>query len=651
MKDRDAKNIFNKFLITIISWQLSVFNPLFAGDLTDDDNLTAQKEACTGSSVEWNSSLNSCVTTVAAEEAQENSSACASSSNPDECYLSNAEGLSGVEAESDYESSNLEMVGKVIAGAYAAFGFIAGLSGADGVAGRIENKSPPVCMSGRLFQYTSVGWIAGDLFLKYSAKKNFEKLAEEYKDEAENDELKGSEAGSYQAQVRAFEYLKSEQEDVKKQADKRKLLQFAVVAGYTASMGFAIAELWGSSTPCGKNAKKAEPTPAPTPTTPVKPNTAGTTNTNGSSSIMQNVAAKFGPLKDLVGTSKGNLVASGIMLGLNGYLIYHAMNEKSKAEKNIAAIDKVLETYSEYMAGFCPDGRDDVSDPSCYCYNSDGSQNSKRTNSVICQNLFASKNVNYAAQTAKEETTGARQGCVTVTGQFDVDCKCANMKNSAGQNACATVTSLSTNTSGFTSALDVPDAIATANKFTNGASAALASLDSASLSKSAAKNKRLTDKLLGQAKKNKLDVPSPSNLESMVSDRLKAIASSMPASSTLSSFSGIPKSNSASRPSGVDKALEKAKESEVSAAAGALLSSLSNGSGAIGSNVKENNFVWNDSASGSGNANVQTFMDKEYKYKNSDIVNRKDVSLWNVISNRYQTSGVKRLFEDAEDSE
>ena len=195
------------------------------------------------------------------------------------------------------------------------------------------------------------------------------------------------------------------------------------------------------------------------------------------------------------------------MLGLNGYLIYHAMNEKKKAQENIDSLDEVLATYSEYMAGFCPDGRDDVSDPSCYCYNSDGSQNGNRTNSVICQNLFASKNIDYSAQTAKAEESGPRQGCVTVTGQFDVDCKCSKMKNSAGQNACANVTSLTTNTSGFTSALDVPDAVKTANSFTNGASAALASLDAASLSKSAAKNKRLTDKLLNSAKKNKINVP------------------------------------------------------------------------------------------------------------------------------------------------
>ncbi len=651
-----------KVIITFMVCQLAMPQSIFAGDISDDENLLEQQENCTGDSVEWNSELNSCTTKVEAEEAKDQSEACANSDDPDTCYLTNAEGLTGVSAGDNIDSKSIENVGKVVAAAYAAFGLIAFSAGVDGTGYRLKTKKAPACMSGRLFQYTSVAWIAGDYFLKSSAKKKFEEIAEKYEKEAANDELKGTEEGSYQAQVRAFEYLKEEQENVKDQADKRKLLQLAVIAGYTAATGFGAAEMMSMATKCketkGDDAAGDEVDSTPDTDTP-EADTASTSEPDvgsedtpmqpdASAEATQAAESKFGAIKKLVGTSLGNTIAGATMIALNAYLIYHAISEKSKAGDNIKSIEEVLASYSEYMSGYCPDGRDDVTNASCYCYNSDGTQNDNRTSSVICQNLYAANNVDYSAQKELDTTVTARQGCVTVTGQFDIDCKCRNMTNTtSGQNACATVSSLSTSTNGFTSALDIPDAINTANSLTNGTSAALANLNSASLSASAAKNKRFTDKLLDSAKKNKLNIPNSSQLDSMVGTKLRESASTMPTSSS-SSLGGL-SSNSAAMPASVETALEKAKESEVSAAAGALLSSLSNGSGSIGSkSAKSNSFVWNDSASGSG-GKVQTFMEKKYKYKNSDIVNRKDVSLWNVISKRYQTSGIKRLFADEDD--
>ncbi|PJA20243.1 MAG: hypothetical protein COX63_00945 [Candidatus Diapherotrites archaeon CG_4_10_14_0_2_um_filter_31_5] len=50
-------------------------------------------------------------------------------------------------------------------------------------------------------------------------------------------------------------------------------------------------------------------------------------------------------------------------------------------------------------------------------------------------------------------------------------------------------------------------------------------------------------------------------------------------------------------------------------------------------------------------------MEKEYKMDSGDIVNREDIPIWTIISNRYTISGLKRLFdndlsklEDAADS-
>ncbi|CAN0275041.1 unnamed protein product, partial [Chrysoparadoxa australica] len=164
----------------------------------------------------------------------------------------------------------------------------------------------------------------------------------------------------------------------------------------------------------------------------------------------------FGSQVVKAGTSPQLLVASGIMLALTGFLGFQADKEMSRAKDNIAEIDEILKTYSEYMAGFCPDGREDLNSPRCYCYNTDGSKNENRTNSVICQNLFAADDMNYALQNAKSDDLlgGPRQGCITVTGQFDEGCKCRQMKNTTtGQNACAKTPNSALISGGFGSQL------------------------------------------------------------------------------------------------------------------------------------------------------------------------------------------------------
>ena len=39
-------------------------------------------------------------------------------------------------------------------------------------------------------------------------------------------------------------------------------------------------------------------------------------------------------------------------------------------------------------------------------------------------------------------------------------------------------------------------------------------------------------------------------------------------------------------------------------------------------------------------------MDKNYEYKKEDIYKNKAVSLWKIITNRYNASGYLRLFDD-----
>lgn len=613
------------FILNILTLQLIIGVPAFA---QLDGGIQAEKDNCTGASKVWDDELNSCITNQDAIDIKDQTNACADSENPDQCYMDQAQSKTGVQKGDSFQNKKIENVAQFIAGIYSVFTMI----NLSALADRKLKYSGNRCTSKKIFQITSAGWVAGDLFLKHLAKKNFEKLSKDYKSEQENKENKGGEDSSFQAQTRAFAYLREEQEQVKDQAKKRKVLQIAVIGGYAAALGFAIKETFW---PNPANVCKGE---------------GSESEMSGEGSLMAQTGLSYGQLLVKLGSSPQMMVAAGVMLTLNGYLIHYASQEQSRAEENIKSIDDIIDTYSDYMAGFCPDGREDLNNERCYCYQEDGNKNENRTNSAICQNLFAADDLNYSLLQERVATAkaGPRQGCMTVTGQFDVDCKCRNMINNVTkQNACAKTPATGIMTGGFGASIGAPNAINTGNSLSNGASTALAKLDEGALQASAARQKKVLESLKQQSIKNGANLPKDSDIERLANEQAIKFNQD-PAAQRLFNSNGIG-GNSGSRPPELASAIKKAEEKADFKKASTNLATIGTGKAAIGPGGKNGAFKFNwDDNNGASNK-VQNFMKKKYDYKDNDIVKRDDVSLWNVISNRYQTSGLRRLFgEDDE---
>lgn len=582
-------------------------------EATNISNLNNQKENCNSPTQRWDSELNSCVTKEDAVEFRDEYKSCANDSDPQKCYLKIAEDKTNVKAgDSNKGAGNTENIGKMIAGAYTIFSAVTAI----GSYTRGKRSKSGTCTSKWIFWGTSVAWIAGDLWLKHNAKKKFKEIAEKYEKEATNEDIKGDK-GSYSAQVRAFNYLKEEQEQIKKQADYRKKLQIAVLAGFGLSAGFAAYETFNPGAWANSACKRGEPA--------------------------EMSGAEFGKQVLKIGTSPQILITAGIMVGLTAFLAFQANREKKRAEDNIKEIDKVLATYSEYLSGFCPDGREDLNNARCYCYTEDGNKNLARTNSVICQNLFAADEVNLAnrSEKTKELSATTREGCITVQGQFDLECRCREMKNTdTGQNACAQAPTSTLITGGFGAKLGAPDTIGSLNKITNGANKGIASLDSGALKSQAAKNNKALNSVLNDAKKSGKKVPNLNEMEKeavklMVDEGEKSITKNPQMANGFPSLMGP-----GNRPPSLAKEIAKAEQKY-----GLNLSGSKNQLGKVGSNKKKSDykFNWNDGGPGS---KVQNYMKKDYDYKDNDIVNKKELNIWNVISKRYQTSGLRRLFDD-----
>lgn len=631
--------------------------------------LEEQQAACTGAHQEWDSRLNRCMTTQEAVDMKSNTEACDGAADPQACYMKVAEEKTGVKEGDELKSSNIEMVAKVVAGAYALFSFIAGSAAFARYSGATKGKS---CKSKTIFQLTSVAWIGGDLFLKHRAKKSFEKMADDYKNEQGNKDLKGSADSSFQSQVRAFTYLRQEQEQIKDQASQRSKLQMAAALGFGLSAGFAVYEMMNPTAACSNKEEKKDPfeddkntelqakgKPDPKPSPLNDPNNPELMAKGGGPKTVMtqaqgNLDAEslgFGKIMSKLTTSPMIFAGASVMGVLNLYLIKQANQEKKRAESNIKAIDEALDTYSQFMAGFCPDGREDINNDRCYCYNPDGSKNDNRTKSVICQNLFAADDMNYALRTEKIKPIdeGPRQGCITVTGQFDVDCKCQKMINSTSkQNACMNTPSSALLSGGFGAKLDAPNTISTMGSLGNGANKALGSLNGDSLASKVARNKKLLSSLTAQAKSKNPDIKGDKEVEGIVEGILSRNDNPNAVSQLNNAFRPTGR-NLGSVPAGLEEALKKA-EAKASIDKGSNFGVAKVGKGGVGPKGAGNDFKfkWNDAAAREGNQ-VKNFMGKDYDYKGSDIVDREDVSLWNVISKRYQTSGLKRLFGDEEE--
>jgi hypothetical protein len=654
------KIILNQFLLALTFYSL-LFSSLFIRPtivLAQDANLDAQREACEKQSDKyWDTNLNACKTKKDVYEDRKKTEACADAADPDECYMKLAEDKSGVKRSDGKELDGVakkSTYGSMIAGAYGLF-----LAATYFVA-RPAGRST-MCKSKMVFIATSVAWVIGDYFLKRSGKKYLEKLKKEYDEEAKNDEHKGGSTASYEAQVRAFQYLKQEQRKIRQNSKNRYLLHIAVGAGFTASLAMALFEMTTkkSGDGCGEDTtEKGDQTQ----TTDGSTDQAGTdqAGTDGNTAGETDVAEVKEPATPSVseiswmkgfGTSPQLVLASGVMLGLNVMLAMASRKQAKDTEENEKKIDEVLAQFKEHIAGFCPDGRDDMNRERCYCYTAGGNKNENRTNSQICQKLWSNDNKNFAlgATDYKGQDVGPPQGCLTIHGKFDMDCKCRKIKNKkTGENACYKTPVPQNANAGPGAALGVGATISNLNQFTQGANKAIAALNEDNLKKNAARNKKVLSSLVKQLQKSGFN-PGEMLKAEQKAPKLAAIAQKSP---TLTAFV---KKNGGSFQSAGFSALSKgnptlAKASNLIKKSSPTSTFTTSGKGISSHGRKSKGdgfkFAWNEDALKDG-SKIQDIAarEKKFNYKDSDIVKRPDVSIWQVITNRYNQSGYERLFE------
>lgn len=335
------------------------------------------------------------------------------------------------------------------------------------------------------------------------------------------------------------------------------------------------------------------------------------------------------------------------------YVLYDAAKEQeAKCNKNIKKLDALISTFKDSYADFCPNGRNKLEEPKCYCYLVDGKPNQDHSRSQTCLDLWAKDAYKLKALAGNYNGTskfGNAVGCVTTTGQFDENCKCKKFVDAKGNNACMKTTSITIPSgfgSGFGEGAGLRELVQFSNNSANG-NPRFDLVNGNQLNNMAIKSKKLQEQVITQTGPSLS--PNTLALTKMNDKNVNQYAKAILGEKNFN--------NAMAR--GTTSALDLASTRSVDPKTEELLKAAEKKSGIdmVGSGKglgnkkadgKELNFNFANDQSGAAAPVAQDFPEaqKNYNYKNSDISKNSDSSIFEIISNRYIQSGLKRLFDN-----
>lgn len=332
-------------------------------------------------------------------------------------------------------------------------------------------------------------------------------------------------------------------------------------------------------------------------------------------------------------------------------VLYNAASEQEKeSEANVRKIEKIIKSYGDSWTNFCPNGREKLEDPQCYCYLDNGKKNTSRSNSQTCVALWAKNDYVIATKStgySNLDFNSDPSGCVAVDGQFDERCQCKKLVNSKGQNACMKATSISLPSGladGMLNNTGLKDVMRFAANSANG-NPNLAAFNNGSLGLKAIATDRLTQSLLSKLGGG-LGKGSPVfATEENVNNIAKAMIGEKAMLAAISR-SNAPLDYSASVDPKAAQILDDVKKKnslDLDGSGKGLMNKKKEKKAGLDLNFGE--------AAAGGGGNIQAFSEAPEKtYKINDIAKNPDTSIFEIISNRYILSGLKRLFEEPEDN-
>ncbi len=332
------------------------------------------------------------------------------------------------------------------------------------------------------------------------------------------------------------------------------------------------------------------------------------------------------------------LVLAGILTVNSFFMMGKISKEISKAEERKKFLEKLREqVIAAGVAYSCAAAdRTNPGKPECYCYNTDGGVNPARSASQVCQALFSDKG-NLAAATygTSDSATSALNACVANNGAYDGSCSCKS------KGTCLTIgTGFNGSGAGGISLGSLPSTINGLNSGTISGT----NIDSAAMGTMAANFNRIKDQLAAKNPSLKAANLKADQEAKQVMARLRSQLASSPLLASAGPSAGMDEGNSFMNATSPKEALEKIRQDINSVnAMGAANPSRRGGQG---NEELDLSGIGNAPAGGVtiDESQLAQVMESGLQNGNSDINTNSDTNIFDILSNRYQRSGMPRLF-------
>lgn len=361
------------------------------------------------------------------------------------------------------------------------------------------------------------------------------------------------------------------------------------------------------------------------PENTANPNATATANPEQAIEASPELQKHDSKTNEFLHSPKFRIIFGGVLGGLTTFMTVDMGKLQKLAEDREK---KLLELKADFqntqgMKICTPAERNDQSQPGCYCYTSEGSRNNARASSAICQNMWNSIALNNNSYLSSTDT--GPKVCITQSSQVDQSCSCRTsntcMKASGFGISGINLGTLSTLNNG----LSPVNAVASGNG---------ASLNTDANLNSAFKLREATEKLLStpelKDEKKGLDAASK-NLEKFIQTNQGTLSapSSRSVPSSLANFDA-------------KAALEDLKE-EVETSFGAQVPSSGIGFD-TGSSEPTLEFGLTEEEAAVQEQQVAEVLQQDMDLGSNDI-SSSSTNLFEVLSHRYQRSGMRRLFD------
>ena len=344
-------------------------------------------------------------------------------------------------------------------------------------------------------------------------------------------------------------------------------------------------------------------------------------------------------VKKMLVTPMARIAFSVVMTGMTTLMATHAGKQAEASTKRAELLRKMRDEFKSAYGAInnCKsEDRTDPGKPECYCYTPENSKNPNRSNSSVCQKLWAGIDTTSGKYTASNANSKV---CINNQNKADATCACKTNNTCMKINLQSLKGGVGTGTFSMLS-----QAVDPVNKVANGSMDA-ANVDTATMASLAAKLNKATAQLentkeLANYKKNK------KKYEDQARKSLENASRGIPSSSHIGSTGG---SNLPSNPGEAARMLEsELKDSPVQGISGGQQGIAAN---STYSGEEEAPFDFNLGGTtpdpiAEREGQLAEAMAQDLDYGASDINEGANTNIFELLSNRYQRSGMKRLFED-----